>query len=115
VTDLFHLAERADWQAAVATGAYRISTRGRTLEREGFIHLALRHQVRGVAEAFFAGAEDLVLLVIDGARLTAPVRYEAPGPGAEEYPHLYGPLPVDAVTDVRPVTRDADGRFELPE
>ncbi|MFD8059559.1 DUF952 domain-containing protein, partial [Streptomyces cyaneofuscatus] len=35
------------------------------------------------------------------ARLTAPLRYEAMKPGGEEFPHLYGPLPVDAVVEVR--------------
>lgn len=114
VTELLHLAERQEWEAALAAGEYRISTRGMTLGEQGFIHLSLRHQVRGVAERFYADAEDLVLLVIDSARLDAPLRYEPPAPGVDEtFPHLYGPLPLDAVTDVVPVERDAQGNFVL--
>ncbi|MGC0337975.1 uncharacterized protein (DUF952 family) [Streptomyces sp. SLBN-8D4] len=45
---------------------------------------------------------DLVVLVIDPARLDVPLKYEAPAPGAEEFPHVYGPIPVDAVVDVEP-------------
>ncbi|MDT0426000.1 DUF952 domain-containing protein, partial [Streptomyces evansiae] len=48
------------------------------------------------------GGRDLVVLVVDPARLTDPVRYEAMKPGGEEFPHLYGPLPVEAVVEVRP-------------
>jgi uncharacterized protein (DUF952 family) len=115
VTQLLHITERADWVAAVDAGEYRQSTRGRTLAEEGFIHCSLRHQLRGVAESFYSDADDLVVLVIDESRLAAAVRYEAPGPGADSYPHIYGPVPVQAVVDVIDVSRDAAGRLVLPE
>jgi uncharacterized protein (DUF952 family) len=115
VAELFHLADRREWLAAAADGEYRTSTRGVTLAEEGFIHCSARHQLAGVAERYYADADDLVLLVIDAARLTSPVRYEAAAAGGEEYPHIYGPLPVSAVTSVAPVRRDATGRFILPD
>ncbi|TCP55147.1 uncharacterized protein (DUF952 family) [Tamaricihabitans halophyticus] len=112
--ELLHIAERVEWEAARSVGEYRISTRGVGLDEQGFIHLSLPEQVRGVAERFYADAEDLVLLVIDADRLTDPVRYEPPAPGvAEEFPHLYGPLPVSAVREVRPISRTASGEFQF--
>jgi uncharacterized protein (DUF952 family) len=67
------------------------------------------------ANRLFAGRVDLVLLYLDPDRLGAPVRWE-PGvpsdPAAMLFPHLYGPLRVDAVVDVRPYVLGADGRFE---
>ncbi|WP_432149771.1 DUF952 domain-containing protein [Streptomyces sp. bgisy029] len=109
---LLHLAEAPRWEAARGTGTYEMSTRGRTLQEEGFIHLSLPSQLPGVARMLYGdgggsedgdgdGGHDLVVLVVDPARLTAPVRYEAMKPGGEEFPHLYGPLPVDAVVEVR--------------
>ncbi|MFI5725977.1 DUF952 domain-containing protein [Streptomyces cyaneofuscatus] len=105
---LLHLAEAPLWEAARGTGTYEMSTRGRTLQEEGFIHLSLPHQLPGVARMLYGdgseggvGGHDLLVLVVDPARLTAPVRYEAMKPGGEEFPHLYGPLPVDAVVEVR--------------
>ncbi|ONI55629.1 MULTISPECIES: DUF952 domain-containing protein [unclassified Streptomyces] len=109
---LLHLAEAPLWEAARGTGTYEMSTRGRTLQEEGFIHLSLPHQLPSVARMLYgdgdgdggeggADGHDLVVLVVDPARLTAPVRYEAMKPGGEEFPHLYGPLPVDAVVEVR--------------
>lgn len=109
---LLHLAEAPLWEAARGTGTYEMSTRGRTLQEEGFIHLSLPHQLPGVARMLYGdgsgsedgggdGGHDLVVLVVDPARLTDPVRYEAMKPGGEEFPHLYGPLPVDAVVEAR--------------
>jgi uncharacterized protein (DUF952 family) len=117
MAELFHLADRREWLAAVEAGEYRGSTRGVTLDEQGFIHCSLRHQLRGVAELVYADADadDLVVLVIDSALVAAPIRYEAPAPGAEEYPHIYGPLPASAVTRVVPVSRDQDGAFRLPD
>jgi uncharacterized protein (DUF952 family) len=110
MTELFHLADRQQWEAARTAGRYEISTRGKTLQEVGFIHCSLRHQVRPVAEAIFADADDLVLLVIDGDRVPAPIRYEGP-----DFPHIYGPLPTDAVVAATPVDRDAAGRWVLPD
>lgn len=115
MAELFHITERSAWVAARRTGDYRLSTRGVTLEQEGFIHCSLRHQLRGVAERFYSDLDDLVVLVIDDDKLTVPVRYEAPAPGESPYPHVYGPIPVDAVTEVIDVTRDHAGRMNLPE
>lgn len=98
---IFHIAVRAEWEAARTSGRYEMSTRGVTLADEGFIHCAAAHQVRGVAERFYADiAGDLVVLEIDPAGL--PVREEPVSPVGELFPHLYGPLPVPAVVAVVP-------------
>lgn len=108
---IYHIASRADWSDALRQGEYRVSTRGRTLEQEGFIHASTAGQVEGVANAFYADAEDLVLLLIDPERLTAPLMYD-PVPGAEEpFPHIYGPLNVEAVTGTAELRRDGRGRY----
>ncbi|MFD4633927.1 DUF952 domain-containing protein [Streptomyces sp. NPDC058284] len=105
MTRLLHITERALWDAARETGTYEMSTRGRTLGEEGFIHCSLPDQLRGVADFLYGndeGPDELVILTIDSERLSVPVRFEAAKPGGEEFPHIYGPLPVDAVTEVSP-------------
>jgi len=108
---LFHLAERHRWERAVADGAYTASTLGRELADEGFIHLSRAEQVAGVAERWYAGVADLVLLHVDEARLRSPVVDEQVGTAADGtplvFPHLYGPLDVDAVVHVEPFTAPA--------
>jgi uncharacterized protein (DUF952 family) len=115
MTELFHITERTAWEAAQPAQEYRTSTRGVSLEQQGFIHCSLRHQLRTVAEFIYGDTDDLVVLVIDSDRVTAPIKYEIPEPGAEPYPHIYGPLPTGAVTAVLPVARDATGRLLLPD
>lgn len=91
---LFHLVARSTWQDARARGEYRAA-----LERDGFIHLSTARQWPGARARFFAGQTDLVLLVIDETRLRSPVRYERVD--GDDFPHLYGPLDLDAVIEVR--------------
>jgi glutathione S-transferase len=58
--------------------------------------------VQGVANAFYADATDLVLLEIDEDRVIPEIRYEMVPGQTDPYPHIYGPLNVDAVVAVRP-------------
>jgi uncharacterized protein (DUF952 family) len=98
---IFHLALAGDWDAAQRDGEYAVSTLGRTLEEEGFIHGSRADQWPVVRARFYAGVtEPLVLLVIDPDLLTADVREEAV-PGLDEtFPHIYGPINLDAVVEV---------------
>lgn len=105
----WHLAEAGHWQDALAAGRYERSTLGATLAQVGFIHGAYPEQLPAVARAHYARHTDpLVVLEIDPAVLRAAgveVRLE-PGdpddPGSPSYPHVHGPLPVQAVTRTRP-------------
>ena len=87
-----------DWAAAQASGEYRMSTRGVTLDQEGFIHCSFDHQVEGTANRFYADVDELVLLRVDPALVGGEVVVEPPFPGAvEHFPHVYGPIPLTAV------------------
>ena len=104
---IFHIATAADWAAAQRTGAYTTSTRGVTLEQDGFIHAARHEQVAEVWRRYYADAgEPLVVLTIDTDRLTSPWREDQVGDTT--YPHVYGPLHPSAV--VRVQTLDSHGR-----
>lgn len=93
---IFHIATAADWAAAQRSGTYTTSTRGRTLEQEGFIHAARREQVQPVWKRYYADAgEPLVLLTIDTDKLTA--RWQDDPVGDDTYPHVYGPINASAV------------------
>ena len=102
MTVIYHIAEAADWEQAQRAGEYTMSTRGRTLAEEGFIHASTASQVAQVAEAYYRGVPDLVLLVIDTERVRPELRYEQVPGQPDPYPHIYGPLNLDAVTETRP-------------
>ena len=108
---IFHITTQKAWDEAARAGEYR----GDTLETEGFIHCSERHQVAGVANALFAGRDDLVLLLIDPSKVRSEIRYERAPDGAGPFPHIYGPLNVDAIQRVSVYPADTSGSFSAPE
>jgi len=101
---IYHITTAADWAQAQQDGQYVRSTLDRTLAEEGFIHASQAGQVPLVASAYYQGVPDLVLLTIDTERVGSPIRYEQV-PGQDlPYPHIYGPLNIDAVVEARPFT-----------
>ena len=114
---ILHIIPHAVWEQAQAAGVYR----GDTLDAEGFIHFSTPAQAVGVANARFRGHNGLLLLVVDPAKLKADLRYEAPFEASspheagQQFPHLYGPLNLDAVERALPFEPGEDGLFTLPE
>jgi glutathione S-transferase len=110
---IFHLAERATWALAKASGSYANSTRDQSLAEVGFIHCSFEQQLAATAARFYADADPhlFVVLVIDPSLLDARLVEEQAGNG-ELFPHIYGPLNVDAVVATRPLIR-RDGEFIL--
>jgi uncharacterized protein (DUF952 family) len=106
---IYHIVPRADWEAATGFEDYR----GDSLEAEGFIHCSTKVQVLDVAKHWFPGRDDLLLLKIDPARLSAQVLYEDGGNGML-FPHVYGPIEKQAVVAVADFLRRLDGQFEWP-
>lgn len=109
---ILHFCGRDAW--AEARGEYR----GDTLASEGFIHCSTADQVHLPANALARGRTDLVLLEIDPARLTSVVRWE-PGdpsdPSSMKFPHVYGPIELDAVVAVHDFPPGPDGSFAVPD
>ncbi len=111
---IYHLTFAADWDAALTVGTYRVSSRGTTLESQGFLHFSYAGQLAGVAQRFWQHPEaDLVLLTVDPDLLDRPVVDENTSGGTELFPHLYGPLPVASVVSAVPVPLTADGNPDL--
>ena len=97
---IYHLTTSPEWQAAQRAGEYRPPS----LEDEGFIHCSTDEQLQPVAERFFQGVPDVLVLWIDPERLSAQLLWEAPTAGdafaGQRFPHIYGPLNLDAVVQV---------------
>ena len=103
-----------------------------TLAQEGFIHCtAGAEKLIEVANIYFANfRDDLLVLEIDPAQLTAPLIFEPPIPPinapvvTEEtstshlntlFPHIYGPLDRQAILSCFALQRDQAGRWQMPE
>ncbi|MFZ5904829.1 MAG: DUF952 domain-containing protein [Chloroflexota bacterium] len=108
---IYHIASRADWQSAQENGSYTADS----LAAEGFIHCSNAEQVAGVAARFYAGQRGLVLLAINPQKLSSDLRYE---PGSDKpdelFPHIYGPLNLEAVASVLDLEPDSAGKWTPP-
>jgi uncharacterized protein (DUF952 family) len=116
-TIILHLASNDAWLAAVKQGEYHADS----LSTEGFIHCSKTSQIVAVANTFYRGQDGLVLLVIDPSKLAPALKWEPPAEPepthareGELFPHIYGPLNLDAVGRVLPFEPNTDGTFSLP-
>jgi glutathione S-transferase len=110
---IYHIAYLADWKQAQDDGEYRMSTRGRTLEQQGFIHAGAAAQVAPVANVIYLGEAGLLVLVIDESKIESEIVYESVPGWDDPFPHIYGPLNVDAVVETLPFESGPDGGFSF--
>jgi uncharacterized protein (DUF952 family) len=75
---------------------------------DGFIHFSTAAQVKETARRHFAGQGNLLLVAIAADRLGPALKYE-PSRGGDLFPHLYGPLSMEAVVWAKPLPFGPDG------
>ena len=108
---VYKICDRELWQEAARHGVFR----GAPVDAaDGFIHFSAANQVAETAARHFAGGTDLVLVAVDAARLGPALKWE-PSRGGALFPHLYGPLPLDAVLWTEPLPLGSDGLHVFPE
>lgn len=109
-TLIYHMCREEEWAAARSAGVYSGSSQDRS---DGFIHFSTADQIVESAARHRAGQTGLVLLSVDASRLGPGLKWE-PSRAGRLFPHLYGPLPVDAVIGVDPLPLGPDGRHVFP-
>lgn len=102
---IYKLLSEAEWRAAEDAGVFTGSAVDRA---DGFIHFSSAEQLEETARRHFHGRAGLVCLEVAAEALGAALVWE-PSRGGALFPHLYGPLSVDAVTESWPVPLDGDG------
>ena len=116
---IFHITSRRNWRTALATGDYQAES----LTSEGFIHCSTLSQVLPVAENFYKGQSELVILLIEPALLSSTLKWEPPSggtppqgvPKGDPFPHIYGPINLSAVVKVLDLEQNASGAFIMPK
>jgi uncharacterized protein (DUF952 family) len=98
------------WERARALGSFSGTEHD---VRDGFIHFSTAAQVAETAARHYAAQTGLLLLWVDTAALGAALRFE-PSRGGALFPHLYGELPVSAITRTEPLELAPDGTHRFP-
>ncbi len=108
---VFKICSQTAWRAAEAAGRFA----GVPIDvADGYIHFSTAAQVSETAAKHFAGHSDLVLVAVDTDLLGSALKWE-PSRGGDLFPHLYGDLPVAAMSWVRPLPTGADGQHVFPD
>lgn len=102
---IYHITLAERWDVANESGHYVADS----LDTEGFIHCSTVEQVERSLNRFYKGHPEVLLLQIDPERLASELKYE-PAHG-EDFPHIYGPLNLDAVSLVEVLYADEEGKF----
>ena len=108
---IYHICRAEEWQAAQATGSYPGSSQDKA---DGFMHFSGSAQIIESAAKHRAGQSGLLLLSVDPDALGAALKWE-PSRGGQLFPHLYGALPVSAVSSVHELPLGPDGRHVFPK
>ena len=112
---ILHLLSREAWAEAQARGQLVAPS----VATEGFAHCSTEHQMVDVANKYYSGANNMVLLSIDPTKLTSQLKFEPPAhldgtpalPHEPMFPHIYGPINLDAVIDVIDFPCGPNGEF----
>jgi uncharacterized protein (DUF952 family) len=110
---IYRIATLADWQQARQTGFFASAD----LAAEGFIHSSEKSQVLETAARYYAGRMDLLLLEIDENQLKqagVPVAREWVAARGEAFAHVFGAIPLAAITRCFAFSAGPDGSFMLP-
>jgi uncharacterized protein (DUF952 family) len=110
VSFLYKIMSEQEWETAQAQGIYEGSEVDR---KDGFIHLSAAHQVRTTAQKHFSGRADLLLVSVLEKNLGKNLKWEA-SRGDDLFPHIYGPLQPDAISEVVPLPL-VNGAHQFPE
>lgn len=102
----YHLCPATVWDSQKAEGSYLPEA----FEQDGFIHATNGlEKLLWVANEFYQNdRRPHTVLVLDVSKLESPVRYDDEG---QAFPHVYGPLNVDAVVGELLVERGPDGQY----
>ena len=108
------ITRKDQWEKAIQKGNYTRSTIHQALEEVGFIHCTSPDQTMEIIPRF-ADQKDVILLLIDTDKVIAPLKYESPKSGrAGLFPHIYGPLNIDAVYETVEMKKDKENNFIKP-
>lgn len=96
---IYHLTTVEHWQTALLKGEYIAPN----LKEEGFIHCCEDSQVNMIKSRFYADSTELVMLILDTEKLTSQFIFEWSPSFEATFPHVYGPINLDAVVGVEEV------------
>ena len=110
MSTIYHLAHKANWEAAAQTGRY---AGGPTDAQDGFIHFSVAAEIETSAALYCQGMSDLLLIAVESKKLGPALKWEKSRDGIS-FPHLYGDLDTTLVEWAKLLPLGKDGRHAFP-
>ncbi|MEJ7849345.1 MAG: DUF952 domain-containing protein [Pyrinomonadaceae bacterium] len=92
---IYHIVLPAVWEQFKDKPLYEAES----LATEGFIHCSYADQLEAVLKRYYENAGTVLILSIETDKLMSEL-VEEPSTNNEIYPHIYGPVNIDAIIDV---------------
>lgn len=105
---IYHIVDKKAWKDNARSGAYKPDS----VDTEGFIHCSTASQLLETANRFFKGKSGLLLVLISTGQVRSEIKYEQSADHGI-FPHIYGPLNLDAVLDTISLIPEPDGSFNV--
>ena len=108
---IFKIATAADWAEGARAGAFAGSAHDKA---DGFLHFSTGPQLAETLRLYYAGQDNLVLAAVEAEALGGALKWEHAPSRGEDFPHLFAPLPLSAVTWTQTIQRDSAGVAIIP-
>lgn len=100
------------WANAQKNGTYTQPMVGGSPDDGEYIHANTPEQIIPMLNRHYTDYDDMLILLVDLDKVTSEVKFEASsGPTPGLFPHIYGPLNIDAVYETLIPSKDASGNF----
>jgi len=93
---IYHILSASEWGNTKNAEVYTPES----LEHEGFIHCSRLEQLNSTIKRFYKNTKELRVLKIDTTLLNVPLIYEAAENGSGFFPHVFGSITIEAITEV---------------
>ena len=104
---IYLLSSQDEYDQAKQTGLlYRDS-----LDKEGFIHASPKSQLNRVANKYYTNVINPLVITLAKDKIEPEVKWEPATGGL--YPHIFGPLNIDAAVETTPINLNENGKFDI--
>lgn len=106
---LFHITTKDEWKQYKKEGNYEPES----FESDGFIRCFTGVQLEDAANRLFPDKDKILLIVIDVSIIREEIKFEKDEEIGEKFPHILGPLSINAVIDKIDIKAEDNGKFNI--
>ena len=107
---IYKILRQSEWAELQRDGRFSGSVHDK---RDGFIHMSTAAQLQGTLNKHYTDGDVVILAAVRLADVADSVKWEVSRGGAE-FPHIYGPLSLNAVEQHWALSPDTKGRYAPP-